>query len=590
MQGAANRVRNFRRRINIRWITRARETVLLDDLRTCVAPDGRFVFGVHRPRYTVRNLRQATVTDCLGPFEDGEPKRNDANFPDGDVAESAADWIYEIHNAFPFRGTTYILKSWADAREQDQQNQDAFRLPLHPPLSFSELIRNQVLAPDSEYRQMTKIFRQLPDALKMALAVNSNDPMDLMQLAEISCELARDKAGERPVGLVHRRKDDGSGEAVIYDHLLFEAVANNPHLPDDYKKVMVLRPGIQGDSEIVGEWKEGASHVFEYLRRNSYIPWGHYAANMADDAVRYRIGDLTADDMHGMRHLYYQRTFVRLAEALDLELPIVKRPMTSIELEALRRKIVDGLQNESKRARLPFSTTLWGWNFGFDFSPSGYRLHASHQQVHSQYALIPNIVAAQGSVGAQEATMAPYCCGDLIAEFIQRYRIKTGSRFFEALISALRKNQRLDGSKSGSRSLVIYEDDRVMLFVPKAQTSQFELQLMTLHPVGNILEADPLTRRSLDRVMLAAMQTLEAMGARMITVVEYAKRFISDDYDQRLLYVFLPRMPQSPGAFSEAQLRWISGHYPEDFAAACRAHLPPLKDDDADADLQPETV
>jgi hypothetical protein len=51
-------------------------------------------------------------------------------------------------------------------------------------------------------------------------------------------------------------------------------VANNPCLPDLYKEVMVLRPGVQGQSEIVGEWRTGGSRVFEYLRRNSYIPWG----------------------------------------------------------------------------------------------------------------------------------------------------------------------------------------------------------------------------------------------------------------------------------------------------------------------------
>jgi hypothetical protein len=73
--------------------------------------------------------------------------------------------------------------------------------------------------------------------------------------------------------------------------------------------------------------------------------------------------------------------------------------------------------------------------------------------------------------------------------------------------------------------------------------------------------------------MLLAMQILEKMGARLITVVEYAKRFSSSLTDQHLFYAFLPRLPESPGAFSEAQLRWINGHYPEDFAAACRAKL-----------------
>ena len=59
----------------------------------------------------------------------------------------------------------------------------------------------------------------------------------------------------------------------------------------------------------------------------------------------------------------------------------------------------------------------------------------------------------------------------------------------------------------------------------------------------------------------------------MITVFEYSKRFDRKDHDQRLLYTFLPRLPESPGAFSEAQLRWINGHYPEDFALACRLQM-----------------
>jgi hypothetical protein len=121
---------------------------------------------------------------------------------------------------------------------------------------------------------------------------------------------------------------------------------------------------------------------------------------------------------------------------------------------------------------------------------------------------------------------------------------------------------------------VVYQDARVMLFVPKAQTSQWELQLMTRKAVGNILEADEAMRDAIDRAMLLAMQVLSAMGAAMITVIEYSKRFTIADGDQRLIYAFLPRLPESPGAFSEAQLRWINGHYPEDFAQACRMRLP----------------
>jgi hypothetical protein len=87
-------------------------------------------------------------------------------------------------------------------------------------------------------------------------------------------------------------------------------------------------------------------------------------------------------------------------------------------------------------------------------------------------------------------------------------------------------------------------------------------------------------RRSLDKALLIAMRILRSMGAAMITVFEYSKRFHTDDSGQRLLYTFLPRLPESPGAFSEAQLRWINGHFPEDFAQACRLRL-----DGAIADL-----
>jgi len=112
-----------------------------------------------------------------------------------------------------------------------------------------------------------------------------------------------------------------------------------------------------------------------------------------------------------------------------------------------------------------------------------------------------------------------------------------------------------------------------MLFVPKAQTSQWELQLMTSCPVGNILEADSNVRRSLNRGILNAMRVLTGLGAQLITVIEFSKRIGVKDIDQRLLYSFLPKIPYSLGAFSEAQLRYINGHYPEDFAIACRQEL-----------------
>jgi hypothetical protein len=136
----------------------------------------------------------------------------------------------------------------------------------------------------------------------------------------------------------------------------------------------------------------------------------------------------------------------------------------------------------------------------------------------------------------------------------------------------------MDGNAQGEQSLVVFEDDRVMVFVPKAQTSQWELHLMPKKAVGSIVETDMPMRQSLDRAMLIAVKVLGSMGARMITTIEYSKSVIGGNADQRLLVAFLPRLPESPGAFSEAQLRWINGHYPEDFALACRRHLPEAGD------------
>jgi len=131
----------------------------------------------------------------------------------------------------------------------------------------------------------------------------------------------------------------------------------------------------------------------------------------------------------------------------------------------------------------------------------------------------------------------------------------------------------MDERNDRQADLVIYTDENVMLFVPKAQTSQWELQLVTLVPVGNVVEAGSAMRRSVDKGILNAMRILTGMGARLITVIEFSKRIGITDLDQRLLYSFLPKIPYSMGAFSEAQLRFVSGHYPEDFAAACRVQF-----------------
>ena len=532
------------------------------DLGTCVSPQGRFVWGLHEPSFRTLNLREEDFILSLGQTPRGESRTNAANFPPGDVEETGADPIFEVANPFPFRGTTYIGKAWADRTAADPT-----RIAIASPLKVSlEKAIKRALGASTE--SVEKIFAQLPDPLRLALATTSTDPDDLKRLARISCQFIMDPKGTNPIGLAHAPDAQGRLSPRIFNHRLYEAVANNPYLPVPYKEAMILRPGIQGDSEIVGQWRASGSNVFEYLRRNSYIPWGHYAANMAHDAVRYAIGDLTPEDLQGLRHLYYQRTYVRLAQELELQGPAERQRVSAQALENLRQNILKALQ---QGGRTDFTATLWGWNYGFDYAPSGYRLHASHQQIHQQFALIPERVAV--TAGGATLSKPAYACGDMIQSFIERYRSRTGADFFTCYEKAVTSNQRMDGRRNRPSGLQVYADKQVMLFVPKAQTSQWELQLMPLEPVGNIVEADEQMRRSLDRGLLIAMRILTALGATMVTVFEYSKRFNRLDSNQRLLYVFLPRLPESPGAFSEAQLRWINGHYPEDFALVCRLRL-----------------
>ena len=542
-------------------------------LRSCVHPSGHFIYGIHSPFFSVTNLRENDYVDALGLDDDNRPFTNQGNFPFGDVEEPHADPIFEVPNAFPFRGVTYIAKSWADGKAKDPTS---ISLPEPAPMSFTDTAGQWFGEKGLSPEKLDAVFETLPNPLQLALAAASTDADDLVRLARLACQFIYDETTHRPIGLHYRTVKEHIMRPVIKDHTLYETIANNRFLPDDYKRVMVLRPGVQGGSEIVGETGDmdtgGSAHVFEYLRRNSYIPWGHYAANMGDDAVRYRVQHLSEQDMAALRHLYYQRTYVRLAKEAGIAGEFERRQMTEEALENLRGNILDALQSPVLRGNLAFTRTLWGWNFGFDYAPTGYRLHASHQQIHQQFAMIPALVLMDGERGGDH--MPAYACGDLVADFIREYREQTGQSFFDAYLRAIRSNRRMDGGDSPV-SLIIHEDENVMLFVPKAQTSQWEIQLMTLKPVGNILEADTRMRQSLDRAIRIGVQVLEGMGAKMITSIEYSKSFNADANtdDQRLLYAFLPRLPESPGAFSEAQLRWINGHYPEDFAAACRHSL-----------------
>ena len=531
---------------------------------SCVAPTGRFLYGIHKPAYSVANLRVTQEIQNLGTLDDRTAVDNTRNFPPEDLSVAKADWIFEIPNPFPFRGATFIDKEWADA---SADNYGRIGLPARKDVSFSKLL--------SQTGTEAGLLEKLPPPLLLALATCSTDPEDLRRLAAMSCDLDYAADG-RPIGL-HYKKDHRGRVPAIHDHALFEAVANNPALPDPYKTVMVLRPGAQGDSEIVGEWpRDGQTHVFEYLRRNSYIAGGHYAANMADDAVRYSIDTLSAADMKGLRHLYYQRTYVSLAARIGITPLPERRPLTSEELESLRQAIIRQVSD----SKLPRLATLWGWNFGFDYAPSNYRLHASHQQIHQQYAMVPEMVEAfSGDPERPVGAVSAYSCGDMVTRVIEEYGKLFGRDFFEDYLTAIAHNERMDGRTDRESDLIIWQDKQVMLFAPKAQTSQWELQLMTKSDArggfpGNILEADKQVRRSLDTGILFAQKVLAALGARMVTSIEYAKRIGAGDHiRQPLLYAFLPRLPESPGAFSEAQLRFVNGHYPEDFAAVCRRHL-----------------
>ena len=523
--------------------------------RTCVGKNGRFIVGIHEPQFDVKNLRGNDYIAHLGTLKDGTNIDNRINFPKTDLHEPMADIIYEIPNAFPFRGTTYINSAWADAKARDPKS---IGIKAAEPCSFLKNFKNM---------DPSAALNQLPHPLLIALAQSSTDPEELILLAKKSCRICHDPKTGSPTGIGYIKKKDDRIIPDIYDHELFEVLVNNRFLPDDYKNTLVLKPGVQGNNEITGEYvsKTGSTHVLEYLRRNSYIPWGHFASNMANEAIRYQARELCEKDMTGIRHLYYQRAYTRLAHQLDVPQPQKRQTLTPTELESLRLGIVTALSQEN-RADLSFDSTLWGWNYGFGYAPSGHRLHASHQMIHQQNALIPKTVETN-----TQKQLPSFACGDLINDFITQYKTHTGQCFFGDYLDAIKNNTRTDGHQSGPANLVVMEDEHTILFVPKAQISEWELQLMPKASCGNILEADQNMRKSLDKGILTALKVLDSMGAQFVTSIEFSKRFDNFNLDQHLLYSFIPRLPYAPDTFSEAQLRWISGCYPEDIALACRS-------------------
>lgn len=495
-----------------------------------VTPEGKFVYGIHKPQYKVANFRDNKLITELGRTTEGNPVDNSANYPDGELEVIGADWIFEIHNPFPFRGATFIDKEWADA---SASNPERIRIQKTKQFSFSSLL--------AETGGDPAILKNLPEPIALSIATCSTDPNDLIALAQSSCELLYGEDNS-PTGLCYTSTPHGH-RPVIHNEKVFEAVANNPALPQHYKIAMVLRPGVQGKSEIVGEFTEDQSHIYEYLRRNSYIAGGHYAANMSEDAVRYSIKDLTQQDMKGLRHLYYQRTYARLCDLTGLQYAEGQASIPVESLEAMRLHLKDTLSNKAPS----FTATLWGWNFGFDYAPSRYRLHASHQQIHQQYAMLPGTVESyDGDPQKSIGTLDSYGCGDLITQVIDQYAFHhSGNDFFTDYRKAIANNRRMDGNENGPTSLVIWQDDNVMLFVPKAQTSQWELQIMTTpdkngYLAGNIIETDRKTRDSIDYAIFLAQKALYGRGADMVTSIEFPKRLDNTQNNQPLI---LPPTP-----------------------------------------------
>ncbi|KPA14848.1 hypothetical protein MHK_004942 [Candidatus Magnetomorum sp. HK-1] len=538
-------------------------------VRTCVTPTGKFIYGIHRPEYDVDNLRKNNEIKSLGKLPDGTDHKNSINFPMEDIHIQKADTIFEIPNAFPFKGTTYIQKRWADEKAS---NISSISLNTTPRFSWTQILSEWAGQADVPLKKINKLWDSIPEAIQLTIASTSSDKNDLIFLAKKVCEFVYDDQYQ-PLGLKYHTDKKGRVRPLINHPIIFESLVNNPYLPDSYKEAMVLRPGVQGNSPIVGEFcGKSNSHVYEYLRANSYIPWGHYAANMANDSIRYDIQSLQMEDITGMRHLFYQRIYIHLARQLNISLKHNKQTLSNNELENLRKRITNKL--EATKEHLNFDCNLWGWNFGFDYTPNHYRLHASHQQIHQQYAMIPKAVPTEDN--SFFSHIQSYACGDLVADFIRQYYQETGHSFFEDYVQAIKTNRRIDSQEEGPHELIIYSDEHVMIFVPKAQTSQWEIQIMPLQAIGNILEADTSMRQALDRALYITAKVLASLNAKLVTHIEYASRFSPVSTDQRLIIAFLPRMPESPGAFSEAQLRWINGHYPEDFAAACRSKLPDI--------------
>src|SRR5210317_2036015 len=190
-------------------------------LRTCVTPDGKFIYGIHKPSFKVANLREEVFLQTLGLDDEDNPIENSANFPDGEVEELQGEWIYEIPNPFPFRGATYIGKSWADAKAVDPK---AIKLPDPVPTSMTDFLSKILPGKDVSEDELNQWFADLPETVLLALASTSTDPEDLIRLAELSCEFIYGQEERLPIGLRYDVDAKGRYKAKILYHDLFEAL------------------------------------------------------------------------------------------------------------------------------------------------------------------------------------------------------------------------------------------------------------------------------------------------------------------------------------------------------------------------------
>ena len=208
----------------------------MSSFRSCVGKDAKFIVGIHKPKFEIKNLRNNDYLESLGQLEDGTTVDNSVNFPKEDLYEPGADIIYEIANAFPFRGTTYINSAWADIKAGHPEK---IRIAAPEPCSLLQNFKKMGGDNNRELKDKNSILDILPHALLIALAQASTDPEELMILAQKSCNILFDPKNQNlskiPVGIGYKKEKSGKTTPDIYDHELFEVLVNNRYLPDNYK-------------------------------------------------------------------------------------------------------------------------------------------------------------------------------------------------------------------------------------------------------------------------------------------------------------------------------------------------------------------